>query len=175
MTERAGVKMDLQSAMPWRIVAQLANPVLTSFSNYRIVTPFHLPSAKLRQAAQIARQKVVMAFRGKLMARTAFSRLMYVSVYLCIFSFLPAPQVSVLAWAQSAEVECPCEEDGERSNQEQVVSSSARRPLKDRHHRDLTRLHEIGDRFHPIASCDGRRQAIVGHRLANGLCAPLLI
>jgi len=82
--------------------------------------------------------------------------------------------MAALAWAESAETECPCKEDGERSEKELVDWCSAHSRSNIRRHRDPGR---------PPGNCKQRQQvttpakrfpAIIGHQLANGLCAPLL-
>jgi hypothetical protein len=116
-----------------------------------------------------------MALRVRSITRLAFSWLVSVSVCLCALTFIPLPQFAVLTWADSAEGKCPCQRDGESSEEELVVGSSARRRLNHRRHSDLSRPHETGNRLHQIASYAGRLPAIVGHQLANGLGAPLLV
>ena len=81
----------------------------------------------------------------------------------------------MLTCAESAEAERPCNEDGERSEEELVARSSAHRRLSDRRLSDVGQPRETSDRLLHIASYAGRLPAIVGHQLANGLCAPLLI
>ncbi len=76
---------------------------------------------------------------------------------------------------ESAEGKCPCQRDGESSEEELVAGSSARRRLNHRRHSDLSRPHETGDRLHQIASHVRPHLVIVGRQLANGLGAPLLI
>jgi hypothetical protein len=88
---------------------------------------------------------------------------------------MPLSQLGVLTWAESAEKECPCEKDGEGSEEEVVVSSSARRRLNNLRHGNLRRRHESGDRPSLIASFVDRPPVVVGHQLANGLRAPLLV
>ena len=100
---------------------------------------------------------------------------MPVLICLCAFAVLPFPQLGVLIWAESAEGECTRQENRESSEETLVVWSSARRRLNNRHHSDHSRPHETGDRLHQIASHAGRLPVIVGHQLANGLGAPLLI
>ena len=116
-----------------------------------------------------------MALRVRSTTRLPLSRLVSVSICLCAVAFLPLPQLAVLTWAESAERECPCQEGRESFEEELIVGSSACRRLNDRRHSDLSRPHETGDRLHQIASYAGRLPAMVGHQLANGLCAPLLI
>ncbi len=103
------------------------------------------------------------------------SRLVSVSICLCTLANVSLPQISALTWAESAEGKCPCQNDGESSEEGVVVRSSARRRLNNRRHSDLSQPHETGDRVHQLGSYAGRLPAKVGHQLANGLGAPLLI
>ncbi len=112
-----------------------------------------------------------MVLRRQSTMQFAFSRLVSVSVCLCVFSLLPNPQFSMVESGESHETERPYEEDGA---EEAVVRSSARRRLNQLRHSELGTFHEIGDP-HRIASYTIRCSAIVGHQLANDLCAPLLI
>ena len=114
-----------------------------------------------------------MALSVRSTTRLALSRLVSVSVCLCAVAFLPLPQISVSAWAEQTEAERPSEEDRERSS-EDVVRFSARPRLSYRRHFELDQLHETGDYLHQITSYAGCRPVIVGHRLPNGLRAPLL-
>ena len=123
----------------------------------------------------VSRWKALMALRVQSTTRLTLSRLVSVSVCIWAFAFLPLPQLAVLTCVESAEGERSCQEDGESSEGERVVRSSAHRRLNDRRHSDPSRPHETDDQLHQIASNAGRQPAIVGHRLANGLCAPLLI
>ncbi len=116
-----------------------------------------------------------MALRVQSTTRLTFSRLVTVSICLCAFAFLPLPQFVGLTGTESAEGKCPGQEERENSEEEQVDWSSARRRLNDRRHCDLSRSPETGDRLDHIAPIVGRALAMVGHQLANGLCAPLLI
>jgi hypothetical protein len=105
-----------------------------------------------------------------------FSRLVSVSVCLCAFSFLAPPQLSMQARAESAEERSPCEEEGENSEEELVVGSSLRRGSKARRQSGgISRPYKSVDRLRRSASYVGCSPAIVGHQLANGVCAPLLI
>ena len=114
-----------------------------------------------------------MVLRLRSTRRLTFSRLFSVSICLC--AFLPLTQLAGLPWVESIEAECPCQEDGESSEEKQVVFSSARRRLNNRHQNDFSRPREPRRRLYQIASCVDRLPAIVGHQLTNGLCAPLLI
>ena len=101
--------------------------------------------------------------------------LVSVSIYLFAFTFIPLPQLGGLTWAESAEGKCPYKEGRENSEEELVVWSSARPHLNNRRHSNLRWSHGAGDRSYPAASHAVGPLAIVGHQLANGLCAPLLI
>lgn len=122
-----------------------------------------------------------MALKGQLTIRSSASRLMSVIVCLCAFTCLQVPQLSALIWAESVEIECPMEEDGEGSQKEQVVSASARRRLSKRFvhaswpHGNGIRAHRNSSLLRQTNSNGGRPQAIIGHQLANGLRAPLVI
>lgn len=116
-----------------------------------------------------------MALSIRLTIWLAFSRLVSVLVCLCAFTLLPLPQFGVLTSAESTERECPAQEDGENSEEELVVCSSACRRLNDRCQSYLGQHSEAGERFAQTPSNAYRLPAIVGHQLANGLCAPWLI
>ena len=112
-----------------------------------------------------------------LRSTTRLPLLRLVSVSICLFTFavLPIPEIFVLTLVEATEAESPSQEDRERSEEELVVCPSARRNLNHRRHSDLRRSHETRDRLDQIASDAGHLPAIVGHQLANGLRAPLLI
>ena len=114
-----------------------------------------------------------MALRVQLTTRLPLSQLVSLTIWFCAFAFLPLPQLGMLT--ESAEGGCPCQGDGESSEEEVVVRSSARRRMNHRRHSDLSRPHETGDRLHQIGSHVRPRLVIVGHQLASGLGAPLLI
>ena len=113
--------------------------------------------------------------RVRSITRLTFSRLVSVSVCLCAFALLPFPQLAVLTWAESVEGGCPFQADEKSFKEELVVWSSARRRLNHRRHVESAKLSETGDRLHPTAAYAHPNAVIVGHRLANGLRAPLLI
>ncbi len=108
--------------------------------------------------------------------RLTLSRLGLLSICFCAVTFLPLLQHTDLRCAGSAERECPCQEDGEGTSEEQLAvwSSGVRRRLNHRQHGALKQLPPIGNRLRPVASSLGRFPAIIGHQLANGLRAPLL-
>lgn len=116
-----------------------------------------------------------MALCGRLTTRRTLLQHISVSICLCALAFLPLPQGIGPTWVESAETECPGQEGGESSQEKQVVDSSARRRCNNRRHSGFSRPHEASDRLHQTASYADRPQAIVGHQLANGLGAPLLI
>jgi len=80
----------------------------------------------------------------------------------------------MLAWAELSEAEYPVEEDGENAEEELVVVASVRRRLNNRRPQS-GRSYGTGNLVRQTASYDSRLQAIVGHQLANGLRAPLVI
>ena len=105
---------------------------------------------------------------------THLTRLLAVS--LCAFVALPLPQFFVLTHVQAVESECPCHEDKDTSEKELVVGSSVRRRLS-RSVGDTGVRRTFGPVGRPQKAASYMRllPAIVGHQLANGLCAPLLI
>lgn len=117
-----------------------------------------------------------MALRVRSTTWLAFSQLASVSICLCTVVFSPLHQHAVPACAGSAEERCPCqEEDTDPSERELTVSSSACRRSNDPHHSGRSWAHETGHRLHQIVSHVGRLPATIGHQLANGLRAPLLV
>ncbi len=172
------VKLPVELRTP--IVKQMRRFLfgLTFFSHYHTSArsiQIQLPFANCGKFLGVARWKVLMAFRARSATWLILSGLRSVSICLCAFAFLPFPQLVQLTWTESAERKCPSQGDRESSGEELVVWSSARRRLNDRRHSDLIRPPETGDRLCRIASCAGFPLAIVGHHLANGLGAPLLI
>jgi len=107
--------------------------------------------------------------------RLAFSRLVSVTMSLCALAFLPLPQYAMLTLVETSEAECPVQEEGERSREELVVRSPARRRSNDRVRCGISRSRKAYVCFQQSNSCAVRLPAIVGHQLANGLRAPLLI
>ena len=116
-----------------------------------------------------------MALRGRPTTRLIISRLASVSVGLCLFTFIPLPLLVGATGVELAEGECPFQKDRESPDEEVAVWSSACRRLNGRRHSGLRWPREIGNRLHQNDSDAGRPLAIVGHQLANSLCAPLLI
>ncbi len=157
VTERSVVEIDYFTVSPkYRIF-----PVLPSLQN-------------CSEDLGVSRWKALMALRARSTTRLAFSRLASVSICLCAFALLPLPEFVLVTCVEAAEAESPSQENRD-SSEEELVCSSARRRLNHRRHSDLSRSYETCDRLDQIASYAGRFPTIVGHQLANGLCAPLLI
>ncbi|MCP4785364.1 MAG: hypothetical protein GY903_31065 [Fuerstiella sp.] len=108
------------------------------------------------------------------MIRLTVRRLLSVSV--CVFTFLPLPQLALPTWvAESTESECPCQEDEESSEERLAVATSERRLHAGGGRRGLNRPRETGGglpRSNYLTDCS---PAVVGHQLANGLRAPVRI
>jgi hypothetical protein len=148
---------------------------LTHFLNCRKYagsppTQLHFPHCS--KILEVSRWRALMALRGQSTARLIISRLTSVSVGLCLFTFTPFLLLAGPTGVEVTEGECP---DRESSEEELAVRSSACRRLNNQRHSGLRWPCETGDRLHQSDSHTGRPLAIVGHQLANGLCAPLLI
>ncbi len=124
--------------------------------------------------SKVQKEGLHTVLRGRLTKRRVFSRLLPVIVSLCAFAILPLPQFVGMTCAESSETECPFEEDGESSEEELVVTSSTRRRALN-HRRGTSPFHKISDQPRQADSYGSRPQAIIGHQLANGLRAPLVI
>ena len=124
-----------------------------------------------RRALGVSRRE---ALKRRSTTRLSLLRLVSVSIWFAAIAVLMPSHLSVSTWT-SAEAECFCHEGGERSKQKQLGFFSARHRLDPRRRHDLSRPHEAGSRLQQIASYADRVPAIVGHQLANGLGAPLLI
>ena len=106
------------------------------------------------------------------MHRMPIARLLAVPICLCVLVVLPLPQFVVLG----VESECPSHENEDASEEELVVGSSVRRRLRSVGNTRVRRIFGPVGRPHQKTSSYVRQlPAIVGHQLANGLCAPLLI
>ena len=103
--------------------------------------------------------------------RTLIARLLAVPICLCVFAVLPLPQFVVLA----VESACPCHEDEDTSEVELVIGSFVRRRLRSVGNTRVRRIFGPAGRRQKTSSYVRQLPAIVGHQLANGLCAPLLI
>lgn len=100
------------------------------------------------------------------------ARLLTVSICLFSFAVLPLPQLFMLTGGQSIETECPCQEDGEKPEEELLGTSVRQRLSVCKTSAD--RRVAGADNFHNKPS-KAHFPAIVGHRLANGNFAPLVI
>ena len=103
-----------------------------------------------------------------------FSRLVSVLACLCAFTVLPLPLLSGMSWAESSEAECPLEEENENCEEESVVTTSLRRRVYCGRAHCGTPVQAAVPARHSNAFAR-RWFAIVGHQLANGLCAPLVV
>ena len=119
--------------------------------------------------------KGIEALRVRSTKRLTLSRLVPVSICLCAFLLLPVPHIADLAWAESSKAESPCKEDGKRPEKELVDWCSAHGRSNERRHKGLGRPPEKSNRLPRVSATAKRIPAIVGHQLANDLCAPLLI
>jgi hypothetical protein len=146
---------------------------LTHFSNSLKLSLYIFPRPHGGQGVSV--WKALMALRVQSTTGLFSSRFTWVLVCCCAFAVLPFPQLVALQSVVSAETEIPSQGDGERTEEEQVVSCTARRRLNGRRHSDLGKRHLPSHRFDQIVVYASRFQAIVGHQLANGICAPLLI
>ena len=80
-----------------------------------------------------------------------------------------------MAGAESAEAECPCKEDGERSKKELVDWFTSHRRPTDRRLRTSGSSSGWAVALRRTSADSDRIPAVVGHLLANGLPAPLQI
>ncbi|NOY43796.1 MAG: hypothetical protein GXP26_18410 [Planctomycetes bacterium] len=140
-------------------------------SIFSVLQPLKIPEEPVFPSKQ---EKTLMALEARSITRLTFSRLAGVSVCLFALVLMPLPQFALLTCMETAEGECPCHGDGESSAKELVVSSTTRRRANDRHRSNFSWSRSTDIRLHQIASYAGRLPSIVGHRLANGLRAPLL-
>ncbi|MEO1984765.1 MAG: hypothetical protein ABGZ23_25065 [Fuerstiella sp.] len=115
-----------------------------------------------------------MAFHVRSKIRLTLRRFLSMSV--CVFTFLALPQLALPTWvAEAMESECPCQEDEESSEERLAVAASERRLHAGCGRRGLNRPRETGGclrRSNYLVDCS---PAVVGHQLANGLRAPVLI
>ena len=142
---------------------------------YLLLRPFNQNQSTFSKLLRDFEMRARMTLHVRPTTRMPLSRLITVSIYQCTFVALLLPQVAVLARPGATEAERPCQKNDERSENEQVVSASIHRRLKDRRHCNFIRQHGIGGKFAQVAWYDGRLPSIVGHQLSNGLRAPLLI
>ena len=96
-------------------------------------------------------------------------------VCVCAFSLSAFPQIAVFSWVEMAEEEAPAQEDEENCEKELEVFSSARRRFKRRYNVVLYQSLETINRPKRTTLPSQDRLTIIGHQLAHGLCAPLLV
>jgi hypothetical protein len=111
-----------------------------------------------------------MAFRMGLPVRLAV-----VPVCLCVLMFSPTDHLAMQSWAESPGEECPGHHDGDHREVELTACSSSQHRLRNWSRHQFSRRREARNRHDRVASSAVDRRAIVGHQLANGLCAPLLL
>lgn len=133
-----------------------------------------LPQRSCDRSPKVLRWLDFMTFSERLILRPMFEWFTSLSVCLCAFCLVMPLEVASLASSDSTESECPSEEGGKSSEDELVVSSSRRSRLDESKHSrpdfvPKTASLRSFDSYKPPTS------AIVGHRLANGLSAPLLL
>jgi len=151
---------------------------LTLFLNcrkYARSPPIQLHFSHCGKILGVSRWRALMALKGRPTTRLIISQLASVSVGLCLFTFTPFLLLAGPTGVEVAEGECPFQKNRESPEEELAAESSACRRLNNRRHSGLRWPRETSDRLHQSDSHTGRPLAIVGHQLANGLCAPLLI
>jgi len=120
-----------------------------------------------------------MAFEKSLTTRKSLLGLITIWVCLCAFSLFSISQATVLSWVEMTEGEIPAQEDEEDEEdceeELEVLASSRRRRIPRRH--EVVRYNALScsDRSNPIILSGCHRLAIIGHQVANGLCASLLV
>lgn len=115
-----------------------------------------------------------MALKERSKTLLSFALHFSVSICLCAVATLPLPQLSASNWTETCEAECPAHENGESFEEELVVAASARR--REQLHYRIGRLsRRPGRGLRRVISSVSQPRAIVGHQIANGLRAPLLI
>ncbi len=121
------------------------------------------------------RGKAVMTRKRPLTIRTVLSGLAPAVIFLCAFVTLPLPLIAEATGTQSWEEESPSEESGENHETEFVVTASECRRLSRLSCHALDRCQRTVHHLHLASSGRKSIPAVIGHQLANGLCAPLLI
>lgn len=105
--------------------------------------------------------------------QTRTASLWMLAVLFCAYvGVSPATSQSAIP-SQLCESQPPSPEDGEGCEAEALVVSSARREVNRRFHESGNRRSETASRPHGVIGVRHPRMATVGHRLANGLLAPL--
>ena len=117
-----------------------------------------------------------MSLDNLLTTRSSCASLIAVWLCLCAFLLFTVPRTTLLSPGAIAENEVPSQEDGET---ELEVLPSSRQRLTRRHPIALESSATFGNHLNcqNCTFCPPVRfpRAIIGHQLANGLCAPLLI
>ena len=110
-----------------------------------------------------------------LVTRKPLAKLMTIWVCIGAFSLFCSPQISVVSWVQNSQQQAPTQEDNEDSEEAREVISSARHRENKRRDTIVCRLKNPSKRPVPARIVTSAELAIIGHQLANGLCAPLLV
>jgi hypothetical protein len=105
--------------------------------------------------------------------RGPLSQFMTVWVLVSVFALEPAAHLVGQNSPVSSEEECPFEEDGETYEEDLIVATGSRR-FPDRIRNKTLHALQAPNRRGLLCVCQ-RQAAIVGHQLANGLRAPLVI
>jgi hypothetical protein len=108
-------------------------------------------------------------------ARMPAAQFVSVLVSLCALVFLPISPFASMVSAESAEGECPCEEEGENLGESGLVFSAAHTGPSCRGGRHVRRSREATKQLYRIVATRGRLPVIVGHQLAGDVDAPFLI
>jgi hypothetical protein len=115
--------------------------------------------------------------------RLPLPRFLTVWVCLGVFTFLPFSQLFTVpffqlfssTFAETAEREGPCQNDGGAAAEELLAYSATRRRADNRYCHAVSRPPQTSKRLCLAASHAGRRPGINGHQLSNGCSAPLRI
>ncbi len=121
--------------------------------------------------------------RAGITTRLPLQRLLTVWVCLGVFAFLPFSQLFTISYfqlfsatyAETAERECPCQNDGEAAAEELLAYSATRRRADNRRCHAVSRPPQASKRLCLATSHAGRHLGINGHQLSNGCSAPLRI
>jgi len=96
-------------------------------------------------------------------------------ICVCAFSLSAFPQIAVFSWVEMAEEQAPAQEGETNCEKELEVFSSARRRFKKRYDVVLYESLETANRPKRTSLFSQDRLTILGHQLAHGLGAPLLV
>jgi hypothetical protein len=116
-----------------------------------------------------------MTLRVRLTRRLFWSRLVSVPICLCVFAFLPFHDLAALSCAEVSEGGSPCHDHEECNDREQTDWSRSRRRLNDLPEDSRKPPPKCGARQKQLSRHAVPFQATIGHQLANGLRAPLLL